>query len=124
MSVLCQIALVDDEKEFMNLLKEHGFPSSSRGWGRFTGEVPAIGSTLEINWCDYESVNNILHTESDRIDKDRQSDYFRVIHHHRHFVPTPEYYDRSDDATKYTLEVGCYSIYVCMVYVVRTRIID
>jgi hypothetical protein len=124
MTVLCQIALVDDEKEFMHFLKEHGFPSSSSGWGRFTGEVPAIGTTLQIDWCDYESINNTPYPEDYKTDKDRQSDHFRVIHHHRHLVQTPESYERSDRAIKHTLEVGDYFIDVCMVYVVRTRIID
>ncbi|MCC5623815.1 hypothetical protein LC574_21960 [Nostoc sp. CHAB 5715] len=47
------------------------------------------------------------------------SDYFRVIHHHRHFVPKPEYYSTSSSDTKRGLNVGHYTVYQCTVYVVK-----
>ncbi|MEH2425446.1 MAG: hypothetical protein V7K48_32470 [Nostoc sp.] len=120
MSVLCQIALVDDEQKFINFVNHYYHPPSGfAGWGRFYGEVPAIGTTLQINWSDYELVNNLLFPENHESDHERISDYFKIIYHHRHLVPKPEYYSTSSSDPKRSLNVGHYTVSQCTVYVVK-----
>jgi hypothetical protein len=123
MSVLCQIALVDDEKQFMEYVKQYNHPPSGYGgWGRFYGEVPAIETTLQIDWSDYELENKVPFPEGRKNDQERASDYFRVIHHHRHLVPKPEYYSSlsSDtDEMKRALNVGHHAITLCVIYVIK-----
>jgi hypothetical protein len=117
MSVLCQISAIDNEKQFMEYIKQHNQPpAGGGGWGRFYGEVPAIGTTLQIDWSDYELVNEIPFPQGREKDRERESDCFRVIHHHRHLVPKPEYY--SDDLNR-ALKEGGYAVNVCIIYVVK-----
>jgi hypothetical protein len=121
MSVLCQIAQVDDEKQFMEYVKKYNRPPyPGGGWGRFYSEVPAIGTTLQIDWSDYESENNVPLPERYEKDRERPSDYGRVIHHHRHLVPKPEWYniDTSDEIHR-GLNIGHHAVVLCVVYVVE-----
>ncbi|MEH2331240.1 hypothetical protein [Nostoc sp.] len=104
----------------MNFVKQFNHPPRGfGGWGRFYGEAPAIGTTLQIDWSDYELVNNLPLPENHESDRERTSDYFRVIHHHRHLVPKPEYYNTSSSDIKRGLNVGHYTVYQCTVYVVK-----
>ena len=51
MSTLCQILVVDDEPLFLEHLKNGQYRqlhSLCGGWGRFTGDVPAVYSILEF----------------------------------------------------------------------------
>ena len=121
MSVLCQIVQVKDEKEFMEYVKKYNRPPEhDGGWGRFYSEVPAIGTTLQIDWSDYESVNNVPLPERYENERERPSDYCRVIHHHRHLVPKPEWYhvDTHDEIQR-GLNTGHYAVVLCVVYVVE-----
>jgi hypothetical protein len=123
MSALCQIAKVDDEHRFMEHVRQHNRPPDGYGgWGRFYGEVPAIGTTLQIDWSDYELVNDVPFPERGEKDREGGSDYFRVIHHHRHLVPKPEYYsswESSADQNR-AMNVGHHSITLCVIYVVHS----
>ena len=121
MSTLCQIAVVDNEQNFQDHLKKYGEPlNGNGGWGRFYGDVPAIGTTSEINWRDYELINEELFPKNGEKDRDRQDDKFRIIHYHRHLVPKPEYYSSSIGIdTKRGLNTGHHSTYLCIVYVVK-----
>jgi len=107
MTTLCQITVVDNEKEFLNRLKKdghaHHFPTG--GWGRFTGEVPAINTSFTI-W----------HPESE----DRPPDVFRVIYHHRAFNAERMSTDEETDTRH--LEVGCNTLEICYVFVVKLSI--
>ena len=105
MSVLCKILLIDDEKEFMDRLKQSGYPQPGEGCGIFTSEVPAIGTTLQIDWGDNEEFSG------------QGPDYFRVIYHHRHLIPKPNYEDTSIDAIDGEIQSGRHSVNCCMVYV-------
>jgi hypothetical protein len=121
---LCQISQVDDEHRFMEYVQRHDRPLfGCGGWGRFYGEVPAIGTTLQIDWSDYELVNDVPFPESGEKDRERRSDFFRVIHHHRHLVPKPEYYSSKKSSTdrNHAMNVGHYSITLCVIYVVHER---
>ena len=106
MSTLCQIAKVNDEKYFMDYVKQHNYPpDGSGGWGRFTGEVPAIGTTLQIDWSDTEVEEGSQRSQ-------RASDYFKVIYHHRHLIPGPDYGSLASR----------HHVNVCMVYVIAVEI--
>jgi len=107
MSVLCQILLIDNEKEFMDRLKQSGYPQPGAGWGRFMSEVPVIGTTLQIDWGDSDEFPG------------QGSDYFRVIYHHLHLIPKPNFRDKSIDAIDDKMQSGHHSVNCCMVYVVR-----
>ena len=116
MSVLCQIGLVDDEKQFIEYLKQHNRLPIYTGCGRFYGEVPEIGTTLQIDWSDYERENKTPFPEGHENDRERASDYFKVIHHHRRLVPKPEYYS---DEIRRGLNTGHHSVTLCVIYVVQ-----
>ena len=76
MITLCQIIVVDDEAKFFEQLKKNGsaFGLHGGGWGRFTGEVPAINTSFEINFPHREG---------------RDPAVFRVLYHHRVFNMLP-----------------------------------
>jgi len=121
MSVLCQISLVENERQFMELLSqgEAVWNRGMGGWGRFYGEIPAVGTTLQIDWTDFALENEEPFPEGYERDRERSPDYFKVIHHHRHLVPKPEYYGESDNETRRQLAVGVYSVSLCHVIVVK-----
>lgn len=108
MTTLCQIFEIFNEKEFLEFLEKHGFPSDDKGgWGKFKGEVPAINTTLQLNFDD-EKEKTL-----------RQSEYFRVIHHHLVLNHKPIYYENTPEAEKECLEQGDMEIEEYYVYVIK-----
>ena len=107
MTTLCQITAVSDEKEFLDQLKKDGHAHRliGGGWGRFTGEVPAINTSFTIWYPESE---------------ERQPDVFRVLYHHRVFQSEPMFVDDETDARH--LEVGCNTLEICYVFVVKLPI--
>ncbi|HEY9598706.1 MAG TPA: hypothetical protein V6D33_13660 [Cyanophyceae cyanobacterium] len=122
MSCLCQIALIDDESQFMECLSRYNRPPSGyEGFGSFYGDVPPIGSTLQIDWRDYELENKVPFPEGYEQDRERVSNYFKVIHVHRHLIPKPEYYNSLSTTgdVERALNTGHHSVAICVIYVVQ-----
>jgi hypothetical protein len=70
---LCQIVVVD-EQNFTDHLRRNGSAAGfgAGGWGQFTGKVPAVNTSFEIDLSkEYE---------------DRPSAIFRVLYHHRYLI--------------------------------------
>ena len=104
MTTLCQITVVDNEKAFLNRLKKdgHAHHFSTGGWGRFTGEIPAIGTSFTIYYPESE---------------DREPNVFRVLYHHRSFDSEPMSNDPKTTARH--LQIGDNTLNVCHVFVVK-----
>ena len=104
MTTLCQVTVVDNEKEFLNRLKKdghaHHFPTG--GWGRFTGEIPAIGTSFTVHYPESEN---------------REPNVFRVLYHHRCFNSEP--YSTDAKTTARHLQIGDNTLEVCHVFVVK-----
>jgi len=104
MTTLCQITVVDNEKDFLNRLKKdghaHHFPTS--GWGRFTGEIPAIGTSFTVHYPESEN---------------RDPNVFRVLYHHRCFNSEPVSTD-AKTADRHA-RIGDCTLEVCFVFVVQ-----
>jgi hypothetical protein len=104
---LCQVFQVLNENEFWEYIRNIGFPPRGAGWGKFKGEIPAINTTLQL--------------EFDNKKEDRESEYFRVIHHHLVLRHKPIYYETSSEALNECSEQGDMEVEECFVYVVKTR---
>ncbi|MBD1825037.1 hypothetical protein H6F51_21445 [Cyanobacteria bacterium FACHB-DQ100] len=128
MATLCQISLVDDEARFFAFLLKNNVPGEASGYGKFYGEVPEIGSTLQINWNEID-IEKFTATAGGELDTDFMErclndadEYLKVIHVHRYFVPTPELFAKSYKDMKRGLTIGHFQVTECTVFVVKARL--
>lgn len=104
MDTLCRIINVNDEKEFFDRLKKDGCSRhcNGGGWGMFKGQIPAIHSTIAIEF------------------EPGRTEYFRVLYTESWLRPKAYGRVPHPEERRTFLEEGNLSISSCNVYVVKT----